>query len=81
MLAAPSADLGAIEDAVMICIHLVEARRGSLPGPILGAFDESVAGNPAGARADRARRGRRARGVDGCGLWSCLGQGGRRQQQ
>ena len=49
MLAAPSADLGAIENAVVIGVHLVEARRGALRGPILGTVDELIAGDSAAA--------------------------------
>jgi len=41
VLAAPSVDLVAAENAVVVRVHLVEACRGALSGPILGALDET----------------------------------------
>lgn len=64
VLAAPGADLGAIEDAVVVGVHLVEAGSGPLLGAILGALDILIPGDAAGRRCGRAR----GRNVDGGGL-------------
>src|SRR5215469_11326824 len=50
MLAAPSTDLGTVEDAVVVSVHLVEPRRGALPGAILGALNELISGQAASGR-------------------------------
>src|SRR5438270_179887 len=50
MLGAPGADLGAVEDAVVIGIHLVEARPGPFRCPILGALNELIPREAAIAR-------------------------------
>src|SRR5271168_3420515 len=42
VLRAPGADLGAVEDAVVIGVHLVEAGSGPLRCPILCAFGELI---------------------------------------
>ena len=42
MLGAPGVHLGAVEDAVVIGVHLVEAGPGPFRCPILGALDELI---------------------------------------
>ena len=78
MLASPCADLGWLEDAVVVRIHTVEL--GSRPPrrALFGALDELLPGEAAGARRRRARRSGAWRGG---GLLICLGKGGRRQQR
>ncbi len=77
MLAAPGAHFGAVEDPVVIGVHLVEAGRGPFPCPILGALDELI---PSDAAASRSGR-RGGRTLDGGGLRCRLSEGCRRQQK
>jgi len=78
MLAVPGADLGSVEDAVVIGVHLVETGPGPLRSPILGAFDELI---PRDAAAS-SRSGRcGGRTLDGGGLLYRLSEGCRRQQR
>ncbi len=77
MLAAPGADLGAVEDAVVIGIHLVEAGPGPFRCPILGTLDELIP-RDAAASSRSGRRGGRT--LDGGGLRRRLGETCRRQQ-
>src|SRR5437764_13244294 len=77
MLRAPGAELGAVEDAVVIGVHLVEARPGPFRRPILGALDELIP-RDAAASGRSGRRGGRT--LDGGGLRCRLSEGCRRQQ-
>ena len=77
VLGAPGAEFGAVEDAVVIGIHLVEAGPGPLRSPILGVLNELVPRDAAIA----CRSGRRgSRTLDSGGLRSRLSEGYRRQQ-
>src|SRR5438270_2777313 len=78
MLRAPGAELGAVEDAVVIGVHLVEARPGPFRRPILGALDELI---PRDAAIARRSGGRGGRTLDGGGLRCRLREGCRRQQR
>lgn len=49
VLAAPGPDLAAVENAVVVCVHLVEPRRRALSRPLLGALDELVSRDAAAA--------------------------------
>ena len=75
MLAAPGADLVAIEDAVVVRVYLLEPRRGPLSGTILGALNELVPGDAARGGSCRGRRRGRICRVDGGGLRRRLGDG------
>ncbi len=78
VLSAPSTDLGAVEDAVVIGVHLVEAGPGPLRCPILGALDVLIPRDAAIAR----RSGRcGSRTLDGRNLRRRLSEGCRRQQR
>jgi hypothetical protein len=79
MLAAPNTDLSAVENAIVVGVHLIEPGRGSLTCPLFGAFDELVSGDPTGGRRCG---GRSCRAVDGGSLRRhSLGQGRSRQQK
>jgi len=49
MLASPRADLGGLEDAVMVRVHLVELGRRPPPRPLLDPLDVLLAGEAADA--------------------------------
>jgi hypothetical protein len=72
MLASPGAHLGAVENAVVVGVHLVKSRPGPPAGPFLGALHVLLAGDAAASRGGRVGSG---------GLWTCLGEGGGGQQR
>jgi hypothetical protein len=77
VLAAPSADLGAVKHTVMVGVHLIEADAGALRRPLLGALDELIPSDAPCGRGGRRRlgRGRCGRALDGCGLRYGLSKG------
>ena len=80
MLAAPGTDLGSVENAVVVGVHLIEPRRGALARALLGAVHILLAGDGAGFRRGTGGARRRSGAFDGGGQLRPLGEGCRRQR-
>ena len=80
MLAAPSTSLGAIENTIVVGVHLIKPGARPLCRPLLGALDVLVARYGAGTWWSGGRGGQRRGAIDGGSLQAGLPEGHTRQQ-